>query len=74
MCHTVIEILAFNKWSEKITVSRSVLSYLLSMELTLTSASTQLSHWRNKTNRMVFSTEDPVVLKVVRQEKGYDSR
>jgi len=34
ICSTVIEILTFNKWSLKFTVSRSVLSYLRSMELT----------------------------------------
>jgi len=33
-CRTVIEILPFNKWSQKFTASRSVLSYLQSMELT----------------------------------------
>ena len=32
ICPTIIEILTFNKWS-KCTVSRSVLSYLRSMEL-----------------------------------------
>ena len=31
---TVIEILTFNKWSQTFTVSRSVISYLQSMELT----------------------------------------
>jgi len=30
---TVIEILTFNKWSQKFTVSRSVISYLQSIEL-----------------------------------------
>ena len=34
ICHTIIEILTFNKWSQKFTVSRSVISYLQSMELT----------------------------------------
>jgi len=34
MCLTVIKILTFNKWSLKLTVSRSVLSDLRSMELT----------------------------------------
>jgi len=34
MCHTVIEVLTFNKWSQKYTVSRSVISYLQFMELT----------------------------------------
>jgi len=34
ICHTVIEILTFNRWSLKFTVSRSVLFYLRSMELT----------------------------------------
>jgi len=34
ICPTVIEILTFNKWSLKLTVCRSVLSYLRSMELT----------------------------------------
>jgi len=34
ICPTVIEILTFNKWSQKFTVSRRVISYLQSMELT----------------------------------------
>jgi len=34
MWSTVIEILTFNKWSQKFTVSRSVISYLQSIELT----------------------------------------
>jgi len=34
ICPTIIEILTFNKWSLKFTVSRSVLSYLRSMDLT----------------------------------------
>jgi len=33
ICPTITEILKFNKWSQKFTVSRSVLSYLRSMEL-----------------------------------------
>jgi len=33
----------------------------------------QLLHWQNKTNKMVFSTEDLVLIKVLRQEKGYDN-
>jgi len=32
--HTVIEIWTLNKWSQKFTVYRSVISYLQSMELT----------------------------------------
>jgi len=32
----------------------------------------QLSHWQNK-NKMVFSTEGLVLIKVLRQEKGYDN-
>jgi len=31
---TVIEILTFNKWSQKFTVSRNVISYLQSIQLT----------------------------------------
>jgi len=34
ICPTVIEILTFNTWSQKFTISRSVLFYLRSMELT----------------------------------------
>jgi len=34
ICPTVIEILTFSKWPQKFTVSRSVISYLQSMELT----------------------------------------
>jgi len=37
ICPTLIEILTFNKWSQKLTVSRSVISYLQSMELTAVS-------------------------------------
>ena len=33
ICPTVIEIVTFNRWPLKFTVSRSVLSYLRSMEL-----------------------------------------
>jgi len=29
ICPTVIQILTFNKWSQKFTVSRSVISYLV---------------------------------------------
>ena len=65
ICPTVIEILTFNKWSLKLTVSRSVLSYLRSIELTDVSIS------KTKTNKMVFSTEDLVLVKALRQEKGY---
>jgi len=34
ICPTVIEILTFNKWSQKFTISRSVISYVQSMQLT----------------------------------------
>jgi len=68
ICRTVIEILIFNKRSLKFTVSRSVLSYLWSMELTDVSID-----GKTKTNKMVFSTEDVVLIKVLRQEKGYDN-
>jgi len=69
---TVIEILTFNKWSQKFTVSRRVISYLQSIELIR-------QHRRNcrigktKTNKMVISTENLVLIKVLRQEKGYDN-
>jgi len=39
------------------------------MELTDISTDA-LSHWQNK---MMFSTEDLVLIKVLRQEKGYDN-
>jgi len=38
----------------------------------LTSASMQLSHWQNK-NKMVFNAKDLVLIKVLRQGKGYDN-
>ena len=63
----VIEILTFNKWSLKLTVSRSVLSYLRSMELT--DVSTQHRIGKTKANKLVFSTEDLVLVKVLCQEK-----
>jgi len=34
ICPTVIEILIFNKWSQKFTISKSMIFYLQSMELT----------------------------------------
>jgi len=34
LSYLITEILTFNKWSLKFTISRSVLSYLRSMELT----------------------------------------
>jgi len=34
ICPAVIEILTFNKWCQKFTISRSVISYLQSIELT----------------------------------------
>ena len=64
ICPTVIEILTFNKWPQKFTVSRSVISYLQSMELT--------DVGKTKTNKMVFSIENLVLIKVLRQEKGYE--
>jgi len=33
----------------------------------------QLLHWQNKNKQMVFSTEDLVLITVLRQEKGYDN-
>ena len=32
-----------------------------------------MSHWQTKTNKMVFSTEDLVLIKVLCQEKGYNN-
>jgi len=32
-----------------------------------------LSHWQNKNKQKVFGTEDLVLIKEVRQEKGYDN-
>jgi len=64
ICPTVIEILTLNKWSLKFTVSRSV---------QLTDVSMDVSIGKTKTNKMVFSTEDLVLIKVLRQAKGYDN-
>jgi len=70
---TVIEILTFNKkWSSKFTVSRWVLSYLGSMELTDVSIDAIDTLAKQKQNG-VYSTEDLASIKVLRQEKGYDS-
>jgi len=43
--------------------------YLRSMELTDVSIHALLSHWQNKINKMMFSTEDLVLIKILRQEK-----
>jgi len=38
------------------------------------SASTQMSYFsKTKTSKIVFSNEDLVLVKVLRQEKGYDN-
>jgi len=47
-----------------------VLSYLLSMELTDVSIDAIVALAKTKTNKMVFSTDDLVLIKVLRQEKG----
>ena len=57
--------------SQKLTVSRSVISYLQSMELTDVSIDAIVA--LAKQNKMVFSTENLVLIKVLRQEKGYDN-
>jgi len=43
------------------------------MELTDVSMDTIVALAKQKTNKMVFSTEDLVLIKVLRQEKGYDN-
>jgi len=73
ICPTIIEILTFNKWSQKFTVSRSVICYLQSMELTDVSIDAMVALAKQKTNKMVFSIENLVLIKVLRQEKGYDN-
>jgi len=52
ICPTIIEILTFNKWSLKFTVSRSVLSYLRSMELTEVSIDAIVTLAKQKQTRM----------------------
>ena len=74
ICPTVIAILTFHKWSQKFTVSRSVISYLQSMELTDVSIDAIVALAKQKqTKKMAFSTENLVLIKVLRQEKGYDN-
>jgi len=43
------------------------------MELTGVSIDANVALAKTKTNKMVFSTEDLVFVKVLRQEKGYDN-
>jgi len=43
------------------------------MELTDVSIDAFIALKKTKTNKMVFSTEDFVLIKVLRQEKGYDN-
>jgi len=52
LCPTVIEILTFNKWSQKFTVFRSVISYLQSMELTDVSIYAIVALAKQKQTRM----------------------
>jgi len=50
-----------------------MLSYLRSLELTDVSIDAIVALAEQKLNNMVFSTEDLVLIKVLRQEKGYDN-
>ena len=43
------------------------------MELTDFSINAIVTLAKQKTNKMVFSTEDLVLIEVLRQEKGYDN-
>jgi len=72
ICPTVIEILRFNKWSLKLTVSRSVLSYLRSMELTDVSIDAIVALAKRKQTKWPLVPKI-VLIKVLRQEKGYDN-
>ena len=49
-----------------------MLSYLRSMELTNVSIDANVALAKQK-QKMVLSTEDLVLVKVLRQEKGYDN-
>ena len=51
----------------KFTISRSMLSYLRSMELTDVSINATATLAKEKQNKMVFSTKDLVLIKVLRQ-------
>ena len=53
ICTTITEILTFNKWSQNFTISRSVLSYLRSMELTDVSMDAMLQ-WQNKNKQIIL--------------------
>jgi len=70
---TIIEIWTLNKWSQMFTVSRSVISYLQSMGVNWRQHRRNSRIGKTKTNKMVFSTENLVLIKVLHQEKGYDN-
>ena len=70
---TIIEIRTLNKWSQKFTVSRSVISYLQSMELTDVSIDAIVALVKQKQTKWCLYTENLVLIKVLRQEKGYDN-
>ena len=73
ICPTVIEILTFNKWSQKFTISRSVISYLQSMELTDVSIDTVVALAKQKQTKWCLVPKNLVLIKVLCQEKGYDN-
>jgi len=50
-----------------------MISYLQSMELTDVSIDTIVALAKQKQNKMVFSTQNLVLIKVLRREKGYDN-
>jgi len=54
ICPTVSEILTFNKWSQMFTVSRSMISYLQSMELTGVSIETIVTLAKQKQTKWCF--------------------
>ena len=67
-CHSNIDILI--NGLKSLTVSRSLLSHLRSMELSGVSIDAIVAVAKQKQTKMVFKIEDLVLIKVLCQEKG----
>ena len=69
---TVIEILTFNKLSLKFSFQKR--AFLLTVYgLNRRQQRRKCCIGKTKTNKMVFSTKDLVLVKVLHQEKAYDN-
>jgi len=72
ICPTVIELLTFNKWCKVCRFQKC--AFLLTVHGVNWSQHRRNCHFGiTKTNKIVFSTENLVLITFLHQEKGYDN-